>query len=121
MEFRHIVKRVLLPIRRVTKAERDEAERKIIEAVSRMDKANFDYSDNAVLYVYAGTVARYETQNSVPEIEIDASYSKNRGCVVSQVPLNCFFGFRKPNQSAESCGTNLFDSACWRFARISSD
>lgn len=90
MEFRHIVKRVLLPIRRVTKAERDEAERKIIEAVSRMDKANFDYSDNAVLYVYAGTVARYETQNSVPEIEIELHTVRIGVQLSQQVPLNCF-------------------------------
>lgn len=93
MEFRHIVKRVLLPIRRVTKAERDEAERKIIEAVSRMDKANFDYSDNAVLYVYAGTVARYETQNSVPEIEIELHTVRIGDAVVSTSPFELFLDF----------------------------
>ncbi len=92
-EFRHTVRKISLPVRRVTKTERDEAERKITEAASHMDKANFDYSDNAILYVYAGTVARYETQDLEPETEIELHTVRIGDAVVSTSPFELFLDF----------------------------
>ena len=72
--FRRSVKMMKLPVRRVTEQERDIAARKITEAVgdiSDTKKASFNYNDNAKLYVYAGTIARYETQDNQPYVEME--------------------------------------------------
>ena len=56
----HTVENLKLPLRRVTDAERDDAERKLNEFFK--GRRELDYNDSAALYVYAGTLERYATQ-----------------------------------------------------------
>lgn len=72
--FRRSVKTLRLPVRRVTEQECDIATQKIMEAAAGIKKtsiASFNYNDNAKLYVYAGTIARYETQDDKPYAEME--------------------------------------------------
>ncbi len=91
--LRHRVRQLSLPIRRVTASQRDEAERRIREAASAMEKSNFDYCDNAELYVYAGTIARYERQAFEPEITIELHTVRIGDFVVSTSPFELFLDY----------------------------
>ncbi|MBR0144659.1 MAG: hypothetical protein IJM21_10855 [Clostridia bacterium] len=62
--FRHEVLDVILPIRFVTIAERDDAEEQIRKYVERSRGRAFTYEDNAKMHVYAGILARYELQQT---------------------------------------------------------
>lgn len=58
----HEIIDLALPLRRVTVAERDDAEKNLREYIKNSEKTVFDYSDSAAMHVYAGTMARYEQQ-----------------------------------------------------------
>lgn len=67
--FAHTVETFEVPLRRATISEYEEAIYKIKEFFRLTDKTEFNYSDNAHLHVYAGTIIRYEqqqTENMVP-------------------------------------------------------
>ena len=52
-----------LPLRRVTPAEYEAAKKAISEFVEKTD--NFNFADNAAMHVHAGTIARYNDQETV--------------------------------------------------------
>lgn len=66
----HTTQTLVLPLRQATKAERDEAEQKIREYFNSVE-GDIDYSDSAELYVYSGTIQRYELQQRVQNVCIE--------------------------------------------------
>lgn len=61
--FEHKVIDLDLPLRKATMEEYNKAVREIEYYVEKnKDKASFNYEDNARMYVYAGTIARYREQ-----------------------------------------------------------
>ena len=59
----HKVLKLDLPLRKVTKSEYEKSVREIEYYVAKnQDKPVFDYSDNAKMYVHAGTIRRYRQQ-----------------------------------------------------------
>ena len=56
----HAVEGLKLPLRRVTESEKQEAEIKLAEFFK--DRKTLDYNDSAALYIYAGTLERYQVQ-----------------------------------------------------------
>ena len=112
-EFIHTVRKLRLPIRRVTKEERDLAEKKITEAVSGTEKESFDYSDNALLYVYAGTVARFETQDITPDFEIELHTVRIGDSVVSTSPFELFLDYgNRIRAKSPAAQTFMIQLAC---------
>jgi len=86
----HTIKNIRLPVRRVTEAERDEADRRIREAVSEAGKNAFDYRDNAMLYVYAGTIDRYESQDIMPDFEVELHILRIGDVALATAPFELF-------------------------------
>ena len=112
-EFIHTVRKLRLPIRRVTKEERDLAEKKITEAVSGTEKESFDYSDNALLYVYAGTIARFETQDITPDFEIELHTVRIGDSVVSTSPFELFLDYgNRIRAKSPAAQTFMIQLAC---------
>ncbi len=62
--FRHLVLNVELPVRMVTMAERDEAERRLQEYVAKAGGKAFTFDDNAKMHIYSGTLARFDYQQT---------------------------------------------------------
>ena len=60
--FLHEVCDLRLPVRFVTMQERDTAEEQIRRFAEKAKGRDIDYRDYAMMYVHAGTVARYEYQ-----------------------------------------------------------
>ena len=61
--FVHKVETLSLPLRRATISEYNEAEEKL-RSFFKEYSDDIDYTDNAKLYVYAGTIIRYEEQQA---------------------------------------------------------
>ncbi len=61
-ELKHKTQTLNLPLRKVSESDRIEAEKTIKEFFK--DKTEIDYIDTAELHVYAGTILRYEYQNT---------------------------------------------------------
>lgn len=61
-----------MPLRRVSDEDNKNAEKSIREYIENSPKKVFDYADSAAMHVYAGTMARYEQQQtqSVHKAEI---------------------------------------------------
>lgn len=62
IELIHKVMVFDLPVRSVTESEYKIAKDQISEYISKAGRSGFDFSDNAQMHVYAGTVARYGYQ-----------------------------------------------------------
>jgi len=60
----HKVTTIDMPIRRVTITEYNEAVKAIEDYIKNANKDNFDFADNASMHIFAGTIARYEYQQS---------------------------------------------------------
>ncbi len=70
-ELIHKTIKVDMPVRRVTIAEKDEAEEKI-KSFFENHTGTINFRDTARLHIYSGTLARYEDQQtkSIDEIEV---------------------------------------------------
>lgn len=89
----HTVKRIRLPIRRVTEAECADADAKIRAAVAEAQKDAFDYRDNALLYVYAGTISRFESQDIRPDFNIELHVLRLGDVALATSPFELFLDF----------------------------
>ncbi|NLV47929.1 MAG: hypothetical protein GXY22_04655 [Clostridiaceae bacterium] len=61
--FEHVIEWVDLPVRKVTMTEYREADKLLKEYIRDTNRA-FDYNDNAQMHLYAGTIARYQFQQT---------------------------------------------------------
>lgn len=95
--FTHRVKTLDLPLRKATRAEYEHAVREIEYYVQKnADKPTFDYSDNAKMYVNAGTIKRYREQQTkeIYPIEYHAVRLGNIAIVTNPFELFLDFGNR---------------------------
>lgn len=95
--FVHKVRKLDLPLRKATHAEYEHAVREIEYYVKKNeDKPTFDYSDNAKMYVNAGTIKRYREQqfNEVYPIEYHSVRLGNIAIVTNPFELFLDFGNR---------------------------
>lgn len=63
-EFIHITEQVSLPLRRVTVADYENAVAAIERFVEKNKGRAIDFNDTAAMHVHAGTIARYELQQT---------------------------------------------------------
>lgn len=68
--FIHRIETLYLPLRRATINEYNEAEEKL-HNYFRECEGDIDYNDNAQLYVYAGTIIRYEEQQTKNIVSVE--------------------------------------------------
>ncbi|MBO5101772.1 MAG: hypothetical protein J6C39_04495, partial [Clostridia bacterium] len=114
--FTHIVKTLDLPLRKATREEYEHAVREIEYYVQKnADKPTFDYSDNAKMYVNAGTIKRYREQQTeeIYPIEYHAVRLGNIAIVTNPFELFLDFGNRiKARSYAEQ--TFIVQLSCGR-------
>ena len=88
---RHAVNDLRLPLRRVTGAERDEAEQKMRDFFK--DRKRLDYNDSAALYVYAGTLQRYQVQELYSTVTTEIHVVRFGDLAFATDPFELFLNF----------------------------
>lgn len=68
-EFRHTTKKLSLPLRRVTDAEKVASENRMREFLK--GRKTLDYVDSAEMFVYSGIIQRYELQQICNTVETE--------------------------------------------------
>jgi len=91
-EFIHKAETLELPLRRATRAEYEEAQNKIIEFFRYCDN-DIDYNVNAGLYVYAGTIKRYEEQQTMDVVPIELHTMRLGDVAFANSPFELFLDY----------------------------
>lgn len=93
-EFKHKVINFDLPLRKATPAEYEKAVREIEYYVQKnKDKEVFNYEDNAAMYVYAGTIARYRRQQTEETIPVEIHIVKFGNIAMATNPFELFLDY----------------------------
>ena len=91
--FSHYVRKVKLPVRRVSREDRDVA----ADALERFFSANkgktLSFYDNASMHVHAGTLARFEYQQKHHVFSIDAHYIRLNRVAFATNPFELFLDY----------------------------
>ena len=89
--FEHQVLTIQLPLRRVTITERDKA----IEEIKKFAETHTNYNadDMAAMHVYAGTVARFEEQQTNDMFEFEAHYVRFGSVALCTSPFELFLDY----------------------------
>ncbi len=104
--FAHTVKTLRLPLRRVTDGEAEEARRVLRDALK--DKKTLDYKDSAELYVYAGTLKRYESQEVFETVDTEVHAIRIGRVAFVTSPFELFLDFGNQIR-ARSVATQTFE------------
>ena len=93
-EFKHKVIHYDLPLRKATPAEYEKAVREIEYYVQKnKDKEVFNYEDNAAMYVYAGTIARYRRQQTEETVPVEIHIVKLGNIAIATNPFELFLDY----------------------------
>ncbi len=93
-EFKHKVINYDLPLRKATPAEYEKAVREIEYYVQKnKDKEVFNYEDNAAMYVYAGTIARYRRQQTEETVPVEIHIVKLGNIAIATNPFELFLDY----------------------------
>ena len=104
--FAHTVKILRLPLRRVTDSEAEDARRVLREALK--DKKTLDYKDSADLYVYAGTLKRYDSQEIFETVDTEVHAIRIGKVAFVTSPFELFLDFGNQIR-ARSVATQTFE------------
>ena len=104
--FAHTVKVLRLPLRRVTDSEAEDARRVLREALK--DKKTLDYKDSADLYVYAGTLKRYDSQEFFETVDTEVHAIRIGKVAFVTSPFELFLDFGNQIR-ARSVATQTFE------------
>ena len=92
-ELVHQTPRVVLPLRRVTKAEYANALETIDKFIEKNRGKTINFDDNAKLHVYSGIIARYELQKTVDVFPIEIHILKLGDIAFATNPFELFLNF----------------------------
>ena len=88
----HTAEWVDLPLRRVTEADKTEAE-EALRSFVETKTGEFSYEDSAAMHVYAGTIARYELQKTVKDIPIELHVARLGDLAFATNPFELFLDY----------------------------
>ena len=88
----HKVIHLDLPYRRVTIAERDAADRALREFFATAPET-YNYEDNARMHIYAGTIARYESQQTRDVFPIEFHVIRLGNVAFASNPFELFLDY----------------------------
>ncbi len=92
-EFCHVTKILDLPLRRVTKEEYNNAKAAIDKFVEKNQGKPFDYNDTAAMYVHAGTICRYDEQQEIDTIDVEAHFIRLGDMAIATNPFELFLDY----------------------------
>lgn len=93
VEFVHVTETVQLPLRRVTKEEYNNAVAEIEKFVEKNKGRNFNYVDTAKMHVYAGTLARYEVQQTDDLFDTEIHFIRMGDVAFATNPFELFLDY----------------------------
>ena len=91
-KFEHKVCKVDIPLRRVTIEEKDRA-LDAIRSFFESHTGDITFKDNAAMHVHAGTVARYEVQQTVDTDEIELHFLRLGNVAFATNPYELFLDY----------------------------
>lgn len=91
--FIHKTIKMDVPLRRVTIEEKENAEKEIKSFFDNLKGDTINFKDNARLHVHAGTVARYELQQSVDVDEIEVHIIRLGDIAFATNPYELFLDY----------------------------
>lgn len=93
VEFKHEVRIMHLPLRRVSLAQKEAAERGIKEYFANRKDNTFDYNDVAHVQVHTGTLARFELQNEENVLNTEVHIVKMGSIAIATNPFELFLDY----------------------------
>jgi len=90
--FYHEHLKIDIPLRRVSIAEKNEAEKHIREFFEKSG-GSFDFRDNARMHIYAGTIARYNLQQKRDLVEIEVHVMRLGNLAFATNPYELFINY----------------------------
>ena len=93
LHFEHRVEGVKLPVRMVTRQERDAAEEALNRFFASCAGKTLSFYDNASMHVHAGTLARYDYQQTHHVFEIEGHFLRLDDLAFATNPFELFLDF----------------------------
>lgn len=91
--FAHWVKPILLPVRKVTRKEKEEAEEALHRFFASCAGKTLSFYDNASMHVHAGTLARYAYQQDHHVFEMEGHFVRLGDVAFATNPFELFLDF----------------------------
>lgn len=89
----HATPKVVLPLRRVTKADYKNALEMIEKFVEKNKGRTISFDDNAAMHVYAGIIQRYELQKTVDVFPIEVHIVRFGDIAIATNPFELFLDY----------------------------
>jgi len=110
--FIHKIETLELPLRQATKKERDDAEAAILEYFNSVD-GDINYSDSAELFVYSGTIRRYQEQQTVKSVSVELHTLRLGDMAIATSPFEVFLDYGNEIRARSRADqTFLFQLTC---------
>ena len=93
LHFEHRVEGVKLPVRMVTRQERDAAEEALNRFFASCAGKTLSFYDNASMHVHAGTLARYDYQQTRHVFEVEGHFLRLDDLAFATNPFELFLDF----------------------------
>ncbi|MEA4964969.1 MAG: hypothetical protein VB055_03975 [Oscillospiraceae bacterium] len=91
--FSHLARPVTLPVRMVTRKERDEAEEALRRFFESCAGKSLSFYDNASMHVHAGTLARYEYQQKHRVFAFEGHFLRLGDVAFATSPFELFLDY----------------------------
>ncbi len=104
---------MVLPLRRVTIAEYNDAKEKIEEYIAKNKGKSMSFDDNAKIHIYAGTIARYNFQQEVNDITEEIHIVRFGDVAIATNPFELFLNYgNKIRARSKAKQTILIQLSC---------
>lgn len=112
-ELKHETINLTLPLRRVTIAEYNDAIEKIDAYIEKNKGRAMTFDDNAKMHVYAGTIARYRTQQKINTFTEEIHIIKFGDIAIATNPFELFLNYgNKIRARSKAKQTFLIQLSC---------
>nr|MBQ4318953.1 hypothetical protein [Clostridia bacterium] len=111
--FIHKVEKLSLPLRRVTISDYEDAKSKLEEYIRNAGSREYNFRDSAKTHIWAGTMARYEYQQSCNIVPMELHTVRLGDIAIATNPFELFLDYgNKIRARSKASQTFLIQLAC---------